>query len=316
MTLLATTALEWTWGDHGSVVFLGEWCRKYERAAAWRTREHVVVRNHWDDRDKLRKDEKYLRGLHDSLLGELALALGELHGLDRSRRFWQILLDPWLARYLGVAFDRWESLRLAFGEYHISKTIIRATPRCPSAHDHLHFAKLTSGDDDWNHDFYRDILRREYSGKCAVVSRAEPRADDLSPPDCGHSEDWKRRIARPVSRTLGWFSRNNDFVFVQPYFPAAALAKLSLRLGEIPSFPREEFAWPDRDPSGAYAPEIRRRIVLHREARNGFESFLQERIAADLPQVVVEAFDSMRRRAAAIRLRPKVVLTSTAALVQ
>ncbi len=85
MALLATTALECTWGDAEPLIFLGEWCRRYERSAVWKAREHTVVRYHWDDREKLRRDHAYLKRLHKQILAELAGRLGEMHGLGALR---------------------------------------------------------------------------------------------------------------------------------------------------------------------------------------------------------------------------------------
>jgi putative transferase (TIGR04331 family) len=80
----------------------------------------------------------------------------------------------------------------------------------------------------------------------------------------------------------------------------------------MPSFLRSEFKWPGTGLSAEYSAAVRRSIVLRREPRNSFESFLQERISRDLLEIVVESFAQIRERAAAVRLRPKVVLTSNA----
>jgi len=167
MALLATTALECTWGDAEPLIFLGEWCRRYERSAVWKAREHTVVRYHWDDREKLRRDHAYLKRLHKQILAELAGRLGEMHGLERSGRYWQILLDPWLSRYLAVAFDRWEAVRIACNEYGVSQAIAIETIRSPAVRDHLEFLDAVCGD-EWNHDLCADILEFEYSDRCRV----------------------------------------------------------------------------------------------------------------------------------------------------
>ena len=314
MALLATTALEWSWGKDEPIVFLGEWCRRYERTAAWRARDHIVVRNHWDDRGKLRRDQAYLERLHDELLGDLARTLGQLHGIERSKRFWQTLLDPWLARYLGVAFDRWESLRIAFEEHDISEMITRSARRHTPTRDHIDFTLLLTSD-DWNHDLYADILRYEYSAKCTLRSSREPASlvgDDELHGNAEQTRGWKWQLACRVDRVLAWLARNNDVVLVQSYFPITALVILNLRLGQLPSLFLGEFR--RRDPlfprSPHCATELRSRISLTREATCRFESFLHARILIDLLQVLVEGFEWIRSRAKAIELRPKVVLTA------
>jgi putative transferase (TIGR04331 family) len=315
VVLLATTALEWTWGIEEPLVFLGEWCRRQERADVWQSREHVVVRNHWDDREKLRRDHDYLRELHNEVLNDLAQVLGQAHGLERSRKFWRTLVDPWLIRYLGVAFDRWESLRVAFLEYKFSETIVRQDRMREAPYDHLAFIETIEGD-DWNHDFFADILRHQYAVECALrVSQMSPPRSDVRTADHAGlaGRDVKRRIARQVDRIAGWFARRNKFVLVQSYFPLMALARVNLRLRQMPSLYLEDFEWPRRQAQGADCGRIglRAAIILQRKPLNAFEAFLYSRIGVDLLQVCVESFELIRCQANAVSLRPKVVLTAT-----
>jgi len=316
MGLLATTALEWTWGEAEPLVFLGEWCRRYERAVSWRAREHVVVRNHWDDRGKLQRDQAYLRTLHDELLGELARALDELHGLERSKRFWQTLVDPWLARYLGVAFDRWENIRVAFEEHDCSQSITRPERPRPAVRDHFQFLEAVISD-DWNHDFYADILRYEYAQRCTLRVCPDGLAaplDEYAVPGTLLRKRWRRAVAKPIDRLCGRLSRRNEIAFIQSYFPLRSLLRLNLSLGQIPVPRLGEFIWPDPSlPRLAHCnTELREQITLYREPACRFESFLHQRLKLDLLQVLIESFAWMRQRAAAIRLRPKVIFSANA----
>jgi putative transferase (TIGR04331 family) len=314
VALLVTTALEWTWGENEPLVFLGEGCRRYERSVLWGTRQHAVVRNHWDDRSKFHRDQVYLTALHDELLDALARALGRLQGLERSRRYWQTLIDPWLIRYLGVAFDRWENLRVAFAEHDCTESIVRLEPPGTPLRDHFQFLEAIVSD-EWNHDFYEHILRFEYAHRCTLRPPAVPPKvwtdQDTRPTDT--PPGW-RRVVRRIDRLCGWLLRTNRFAFVQTYFPLGALVRLNLSLGQLPIPQLGEFVWPDRElPHLAQRDAaLRSQITLDRAPTRRFESFLHERIALDLPQVLVESFAWMRARAAAIRSRPKVIFSANA----
>ena len=52
--LLATTALESTWGSKEELVFLGEWCKKFSRERAYKNRIYTVLNYHWLDRNKIK----------------------------------------------------------------------------------------------------------------------------------------------------------------------------------------------------------------------------------------------------------------------
>ena len=73
--LLVLTALEDTWGTTQPLLFLGEWCKRYERRDMWSKRANRTVPFHWDDRRKLREDYDYLESLHKRLLSSLSQSL-------------------------------------------------------------------------------------------------------------------------------------------------------------------------------------------------------------------------------------------------
>ena len=55
--LLVTTALEETWPTDGQpILFLGEWCKLFDRKHVWEKLDYTLATYHWDDRDKLYQD--------------------------------------------------------------------------------------------------------------------------------------------------------------------------------------------------------------------------------------------------------------------
>ena len=125
-TILITTALTETWGNHNQkAVVLGEWCKTMDNERLLQAREYQQIPYHWSDRNKFIKDYGYLESFKDygylesfyeRVLQSLTNSLNEYHGVDRSLRYWRMLLGPWLLTYVAIAWDRWESLRLAFAE--------------------------------------------------------------------------------------------------------------------------------------------------------------------------------------------------------
>jgi len=106
---LVTTAEERTWpkDKKQSVLFLGEWCRRYSRKEVWQQLNAEVVPYHWDDREKLFKDYQYLQELYEKLLVELSDKLNKIHLVDHSPRYWRILIGLWLGYFMQMLFDRW-----------------------------------------------------------------------------------------------------------------------------------------------------------------------------------------------------------------
>ena len=112
--LLVTTALESTWSRTDEILFLGEWCKIYDRKEQWVNLNYSVAPFHWDDREKFKRDYDYLELLHKRFLVALTDTLNNYHKVNYSLRYWQILLDPWLMSYIATLFDHWECIRILF----------------------------------------------------------------------------------------------------------------------------------------------------------------------------------------------------------
>ena len=68
---LITTADERSWRTDRPVLFLGEWCKLYDRRHVWSNLDAKVVPYHWDDRAQFYRDCLYLNDLYEK---ELELA--------------------------------------------------------------------------------------------------------------------------------------------------------------------------------------------------------------------------------------------------
>lgn len=315
--LLVTTALEQTWGDDESIVFLGEWCRLYDRKEAWQKRAHAVIRNHWDDRLKNKKDYAYLKALHDSLLESLAEAMSLRHGISRPLRYWRMILDPWLVTYVPVVWDRWECLRLAFEENDRLETVaLESDAGSKPCFDYTDFVE-NAINDRWNHRLYLDIIRSAYPTRCAVteiaghsasspvlntISASKPRVATL-----------RRRLAELADAALGALTERNRAVFFDSFFPKPALVRLNLTLRQAPRLHLNDFDWPvalaGTDSPGVPSRECFRPGLTPRDA---FEAFLFDRIGKDIPTSYVEGFASLLSLARRVRMKPRVILTANA----
>lgn len=157
--VLITTAIEETWpAADVPVLFLGEWCKLHSRKAAWEKRDAITLDYHWEDRDKLYKDYVYLQNLYEDLLEETANNLNKLHGTCHSKKYWRILVGPWLNYFIHILYDRWSCIGRALqsnGEL-VAKTIeYRVDDLVPN--DMEHFTKLMVSD-DWNEKIYADLI--------------------------------------------------------------------------------------------------------------------------------------------------------------
>jgi putative transferase (TIGR04331 family) len=315
--LLVLTAIEETWGSNEPIAFLGEWCQPYDRRDVWMRRRHRIVPYHWDDREKLHTDHEYLKRLHDLLLADLSQAMNRYHGIERPPRYWQMILDPWLLTYIAAVWDRWECLRKAFENGGRFKTIaLESIAGSGPIIDYDDFIEKVRVD-SWNCRLYLDIIRSSYSDQCSVIEQpgkplSVARLDALvSASSAPHSA--KYRLAELIDAVLGRFSNRNRVLFFQSYFPLSALLRLNLHFWQLPRLYLREFEWKTPADSASIARRAAKRsFSLSCDAKNAFEIFLFQRITKDIPCMYLEDFPAVQARAAAIPMKPRVILTANA----
>lgn len=124
---LATTALTEFWEDDEELLFLGAWCRRYDRRSDWEHRKFHVLPCLWNDRERFYRAVRYLDEYGERLLGALADYLNAVHGFSMSHRYWRILIGPWLLHYLHALYDRHAHLAEGFHQYPQARTIVMDT---------------------------------------------------------------------------------------------------------------------------------------------------------------------------------------------
>ena len=110
---LITTALEETWQTDKPLLFLGEWCRIYSRKEQWEILDANVMPYHWEGKSKFNHDAKFLSSYYEEILILVSSKLNEIHCTNKGLRYWRIFIGPWLAYFIQMLFDRWESIHHA-----------------------------------------------------------------------------------------------------------------------------------------------------------------------------------------------------------
>ena len=108
---LATTADNRFWGIGQKIVFLGEWCKTYKNKKLWKDSEHLTNDYHWKNKRKFDKDFVYLEKVYEKYLFSLSEQMNLIHNKNFSKKYWRILIGPWLKGTIDATFDRSESLK-------------------------------------------------------------------------------------------------------------------------------------------------------------------------------------------------------------
>jgi putative transferase (TIGR04331 family) len=121
---LATTALSEFWDKDHEILFLGSWCLRHDRRATWEVLKYQVLPSPWDDRKRFYDACRYLDEFGERILNQLADYLNAVHGVSHSRRYWRILIGPWLIHYLHAVYDRYIHITEAFSRFPRLQTIV------------------------------------------------------------------------------------------------------------------------------------------------------------------------------------------------
>ena len=300
--VLVTTALEESWPSDEPVLFLGEWCRLYSRAHRWKPLDAELVPYHWDDREKLARDHRYVQALNERLLPDIAERLNRLHGVRHSLKYWRLVVGYWLSNFTVVVFDRWEMIRraLAFGP--VDRTLRVQIPRQRVvASDTRRFLDLIHSD-AWNHALCADLIEGWTDVSVETIScQSSAPSTEAAPAPPGRRP---RFLPGFATRLLRW---PRVYFLIGTYLPPAAEARLQLRLGQLPRH------WtPPRTPEVAFDPEQRRWTLSAGELQESFEEIVRTLIPSQLPTAFVEGYAEVVE--AARRLpwpaRPRLIWTS------
>ncbi|WP_115120276.1 LIC12162 family protein [Synechococcus sp. UW105] len=234
--VLITTPIEATWPhDAQPVLFLGEWCCLFPRKHIWSSLDSLTVKYHWNDRTKLYRDYCSLSLLHEHLLDTLTHQLNLIHNKSYDKRYWRILLAPWLGTFTQILFDRWYMLKYAINLYDISyvsiinRNIYDLVPR-----DMLTFNEMITND-PWNEMIFGQILNFLEFHAIERVSLVEAGAETKLFNVLPRISILFRRLIYSISSILYKFPlKNQKHFFISTYFSSALNSALLTLLRQTP----------------------------------------------------------------------------------
>jgi putative transferase (TIGR04331 family) len=305
--LLCTTALESTWRADRPILFLGEWCRRYSRTAAWSNLDAEVLPYHWDDRAKLYADYRYLRGLHERLLRDLAAQLNAAHGVDRGLRYWRILVGPWLGFFVQMLFDRWTSIQDALHRFEIGETLVLpGGDEAAVPNDMEEFSRWFVAD-EWNHRLYASILTHCTEVRCTVTAADAPAPAPHDKPGAGLRR-FKQSVVRWYCKGAALLTRDRDIFLLGTYLPAADEIRMHRTRHQVPQL------WASVPAERTATNLDERRWKIPGESRNAFEDAARTLVALHLPRSYLEGYGSLLGQIESLAWpsRPKAIWTSSA----
>lgn len=307
---LITTADERTWKFDRPVIFLGEWCRLYNRKHIWESMDAVVAEPYGLKAGQYEHDIAYVQSLSSRLLTELVEALNTFHRTRHGLRYWNIVLGHWLNRYVTITFNRYFTLEQALKNHRISGSAIFESASYSLATNDSNSFIWACNDEVWNNVLCAKIL--EFWGDIKIEMDPVPlRGISCFAQDESNLLTRRRKIRRFILSAANFilpkFSRKNDAFIISSYLPLKEEILLQLSLGQWPRLWRSP-AWE----AAAPAPAKRQQFRIDAENYQGYERFVRCQLLEMIPSCYLEGYNQLVQQANILPwpTEPKFIFTS------
>ena len=108
---LITTADKNTWKFDRPVIFLGEWCRNYDRQHIWQNMDAIVARPYRLGKAKIDSDISEANKIEEEVFSLLCKILSQFHKTDHDERFWRIIVGHWFRDYVRTILNRVNTIK-------------------------------------------------------------------------------------------------------------------------------------------------------------------------------------------------------------
>lgn len=133
-------------------VYLGNWA--LDNKSYFSSKKSKIKPFIWENKKKFEKDSLYIKKTCKKFYKIISLSLNQTHKSKFSKRFWKILLFPWLYYYISSLYFRWETIKKIKNK---SSIFIFKKNFNKYINSRLSDVYLIV-DDNWNQKIFQDIV--------------------------------------------------------------------------------------------------------------------------------------------------------------
>jgi len=304
--LIVTTSLEELWGSDEDIIFLGEWCKLYNRKKIWLNRKNITLPDPWSNRNRRIAAYKYTEKLFEYLIITLSTYLNKVHNLDYPVKYWKILCGPWLRLFINSTYHKWECVNDVVSCFNsVESNVYKFEPRdyVPANMEDFE-TKMVS--DEWN-CYISELVMNEIGVLTRAVSdnRNKNSIQDLKVFE--RTSTIKNYAIKFYGYMLKILNKNASVIVQQPYISKYLILKLAIRLRALPYIKT-----PLINNKINYDSSLRNSLVNLEEREGSFEFFLHKIIMQHIPTAYLEDFKLLNKLAKSNNWpeKPKSVLTA------
>jgi putative transferase (TIGR04331 family) len=281
---LVTTADERTWDVSRKILFLGDWCLRYDKKDSWCRLDAEIAAPYGLDVNQKLQDFEFSQSMQNIILPKLVKILNDQHNTNHSLNFWKILLGHWLKYFVDIVMNRHKSLIQVNTQFNIiGSAFIELSKSNFIPHNTFEMISFPKSD-SWNSTLDLKIVKtmEEFNFPIKIVNDLELNLNALN----GVSQRIARNTASDcLKKFCNLFVRNNEAFIFSSYLPTHQEIKLQLLLGQVPKF------WYLHDSQRINAePDIDLRGKLTQQLLVEFDSVYSKLLFDLLPTCFLEGF--------------------------
>jgi putative transferase (TIGR04331 family) len=303
--LLVTTALENTWDFKKEIIFLGEWCKLYERKHVWEKLNFELLPYHWDDRELFFEDYKNIIQIYERVLIDLSKELNVRHSVQHDIQYWRILIGPWLGYFTGILFDRWLMIDELSEKKDLTTIILKGMEEDFIPNDMPTFLNIFIGD-EWNHFIFGNIIKKYPSIHIVETERNERPGFIINQNKLTKKQRIKRTIALLYSKISNILTGERGVLFITTHLQIRNLLKLFWLFKQLPNLPNFE------TPRQIKPNFEQRNWTISGRSLSLFESILREMIPQQIPVCYLEGYKDLVSKSKNMNwpVKPYIIFTS------
>jgi putative transferase (TIGR04331 family) len=179
---LVTSSYKHSWPDSGKIIFAGEWCKTFHDFDSYKDLSHTTIKHHWSDRKTLHNDLKMLEFVYEKYLDIISKELNKIHEVNKSTRYWRMIVGPWLQDFIELIFDYYQViLQIDRADIVDDTVVVKTQWQDQIPQDISTFQELYSK--DWyTHFLFAEIIKFSSNIPYTLITRRHPLVTNLIKP--------------------------------------------------------------------------------------------------------------------------------------
>lgn len=303
---LVTTALEEFWNKDEKILFLGEWCKLYDRKDELKSLDYETLDFEWNDLEKQKKAIIYCNDIYENILDELVVILNKYHNINEDKRYWRILLSSWLLPFIQITYDKYIHIQkvleqdININTYTIKESIYYIPDNFAD------YSYLISNNEEYHLQLY-SIIFKILSPNYKNIDNEKVTGNNKS--ILRHS--FKEKLLRVGTRILNKVFHRKSILFVSPGFTNNAILSISeLWIKSKFSFIFDNLQYTINVDN---VDNINTRKKIFNNDKVGFKNIVYKLFIYNFPKLYIENYKDFNISVNKLNLNiPKVVFSSGA----